>query len=446
MESTANTFRKQSTTTPNNITPPPGVMTPPPPADHLLEVRKAIMKDASMTKDLEEQIDNVTLAEQIARRPSVVDPPATAATTSGTGPSKRTLSISAMETIRPNNRIIEPIPTIPVRAVVARHSRSPTRRPGPGVVNTGPPRMAPDTNGGTGNSGTRLPSNRYQSLLAANIRGSLTSSSSDEEAGGTDGMTALARKPDQAIDPVSFSASGAAVTSFSTQTPEDMNSSDSDQHTGDEGADDDGAEDQQPIREPSSTDSTGDSSSETEEWDSEADTHTSVSDEDDDGATEGKRKPVAQYYQVSDVPKAPLQNRGMPPKPMPWLQRPAFASMQFPTNHLESAGHPRRVGPASGMPSSQSFPQDFFRMVSNPFFTTSLHDAYRQACAFKEWYEVNFPDQVGGGGPHEEVAPHTPAAHQLARKTSSSSVSFSSQQRRTSDGSKTVSPKTHAQV
>ena len=143
-----------------------------------------------------------------------------------------------------------------------------------------------------------------------------------------------------------------------------MNSSDSD-HTND---DEEEGRDQQPIREPSSS---GSSSSESENWDSEADTHTSPSDDDD---TERGKKPVAQYYQVSDVPKTPLGQEGrsaavarVNPRPapppagrmtahtpgMPWLQRPAFTSMQFPA--ATASSHPRRGVPA--MPTSQSFPQ-----------------------------------------------------------------------------------------
>jgi hypothetical protein len=309
--------------------------------DALLEVRRAILNDASMTKDLEEQIDNVTLAEQIARRPSS-DP--TIAHDASLPSTKRSLIISPIATR--SNRIIEPI--LAPRPRSSRQSRSPGRKNGVqrGVTTdatdstdnstnlatlrrgdtmdgdttgnarvhlgqssgSSPRNMLPiDKSAGSGPR-TVLPAHvklppvnqpsklsRYQSLMAdvdplKKTRGSLTSSSDGESP----------RRPDY-VDPVSFSSSGAAVTSFATQTPEEMNSSDSD-HTEDEQID-------RPIREPSSTDS---SSSETEEWDSEADTHTSPSDEEE----ETVKKPLAQYYQVVDVAKTPIGGATGVPRPV----------------------------------------------------------------------------------------------------------------------------------
>ena len=199
--------------------------------DPLLAMRAAIANDASMTKDLEEQLDNIDLAEQITRRSSTDsllarlrdhDPSSMSA-------KQRNLPIAALAP-RAKSGMIEKLPATVPRSS-GRLSRSPTRRCTDTMTTTttttttaaGPPK----NNGDSGfaaacdpSTSVKSPNGRYPSLLAnvdpvKRTRGSLTSSDDDEEDNREGGGSI---KKFDAVDPaVSFSSSGATVVSFSTQ-------------------------------------------------------------------------------------------------------------------------------------------------------------------------------------------------------------------------------------
>ncbi|XP_055342772.1 uncharacterized protein LOC129591223 [Paramacrobiotus metropolitanus] len=339
-------------------------------------IKQAILQNADLTKDLEEQISNVEIAEHITSRSSFdaasngIDNQSPCSSRS----SKMIANISPVSTRA--RRMIEPISeaVLPVSNRIA-HNIAPLKRNLQRCETT-----VVSSNRNTSNL------SRYHSMLGdanpVKTRGSLTSS--DEE-----------NTEKEKVDPVSFSATGATISSSATQTPEDMNSSDSE--FTDEEADKTQINQPAPARE-STSESSGDSTSETEEWDSEADTHTSTDENDDP-----ERQPKPSYYQVIDPAPLTMEKPHSAQRPqngrslkeqyvasLPWMRRPAFSSMQFPS--VNTNNHPRRAG-MNAIPPSHSFPQEFFQMVSNPFFNTSLHEAYRQACAFKDWYEANFPEQ-----------------------------------------------------
>ena len=103
-------------------------------------------------------------------------------------------------------------------------------------------------------------------------------------------------------------------------------------------------------------------------------------------------------------------NQHIPPpvprqQPQPWLDRyqQSRAPLSLPLPMPPGIARARPPGLArtqSALSSSRSFPQGFLpgnMPLSNPFLSTSLHEAYRQACAFKLWYEETFPDQAEVG-------------------------------------------------
>ena len=204
--------------------------------DPLLAMRAAIANDASMTKDLEEQLDNIDLAEQITRRSSTDsllarlhdhDPSSVSA-------KQCNLPIAALAP-RAKSGMIEKLPATVPRSS-GRLSRSPTRRctetmttmtTTTATTTTTTAAGAPKHNGNSGFTAAwdpstlvKSPNGRYPSLLAnvdpvKRTRGSLTSSDDDEEDNREGGSSI---KKFDAVDPaVSFSSSGATVVSFSTQ-------------------------------------------------------------------------------------------------------------------------------------------------------------------------------------------------------------------------------------
>ncbi|GAV07263.1 hypothetical protein RvY_17122-2 [Ramazzottius varieornatus] len=346
-----------------------------------------------MTKDLEELMDNVNIAEVIARRPS-----------RSTMASNNSESIASVFSPR-STRIIEPIP-----AFRSRKKDSPTLSEASVHSLAALKQNIAHCNGAIEKDVASNKQRRFSAQLAT--RGSLTTSEEDEVA------ETWPKGPAS-----SYSATGAMVTSLATQTPEQVDSSDSEQAATEPETTHRGG--------PSSVlSSTSSSTSSEEEWDSEADTHTSLSDE-EGGRPSKKKAPTVSYYQVvgkeaasalkattnakgrqsrSPVP-APNANQHVRPvsapqaQRQPWLERlqqgrrPNPPPPPLPARFgLPPPRPPTLFRTQSAVSSSRSFPQGFpptDMPLSNPFFSTSLQEAYRQACSFKLWYEEYFPEQVG---------------------------------------------------